>query len=82
MALRLSDLVGKTVYDENGAKLGKIDEVRVKDSSVEALICGPGARLQRLARWRAGKRIEWRSVVSVDDNAVRCVRSSRGRQTR
>jgi sporulation protein YlmC with PRC-barrel domain len=76
MALRLSDLVGKMVYDQNDVKLGKIDEVRVKDSYVEALICGPAARLQRMSQWRAGTRIEWETVMSVDENAVR-VRSKR-----
>jgi sporulation protein YlmC with PRC-barrel domain len=79
MTLRLSDLVGKIVYDEDGAKLGTIEEVRVKDSRVEALIYGPAAWFQRLAQWRSGRRVEWLSVVSVDDDAVRCLRSRGGR---
>jgi sporulation protein YlmC with PRC-barrel domain len=74
MILRLSDLVGKTVYDEDGSNLGAIEEVRAKDSRVEALICGPAAWFQRMAQWHAGRRVEWDSVVSVDDDAVRCFR--------
>jgi sporulation protein YlmC with PRC-barrel domain len=75
MTLRLSDLVGNTVYDESGTKLGRIDEVRVKNSQVEALICGPAGRLQRMAQWGTGKRVEWRRIVSVSATAVHCISS-------
>jgi len=70
--LRLSELVGKTVSDETGKSLGRIDEVRVKNSRVEALICGTGARLQRMAQWRSGHRVDWRRVRSLRAETVLC----------
>jgi sporulation protein YlmC with PRC-barrel domain len=70
--LRLSDLVGKTVYDQTGKSLGRIDEVRVKNSRVEALICGLGARLQRMGQLRTGNRVDWRRVRSIRGETVLC----------
>jgi sporulation protein YlmC with PRC-barrel domain len=70
--LRLSDLVGKTVYDETGESLGRIAEVRVKNSRVDTLICGPGARLERMAQLRAGNHVEWRRVWSLTGETIHC----------
>jgi sporulation protein YlmC with PRC-barrel domain len=75
--MRLADLVGKMVYDENGARLGRIDEVRVKNSEVEALICGPGARFQRMTQWRTGSRVAWQRVRSITGDVVRCSSSAK-----
>jgi sporulation protein YlmC with PRC-barrel domain len=71
-SMRLSDLVGKIVYDERGVSLGRIDEVRVKDSNVEALICGPRARLQRMTQWRSGNRVAWQRVRSITGRVIHC----------
>jgi sporulation protein YlmC with PRC-barrel domain len=81
-SMRLSDLVGKSVYDENGTSLGRIDEVRVKNSEVEALICGPGARLQRMTQWRSGNRVTWQRVRSITGSVVRCGTVKRKRSKR
>jgi sporulation protein YlmC with PRC-barrel domain len=79
--MRLSNLVGKTVYDETGKSLGRIDEVRVKNSRVEALICGPGARMQRMAQLRTGNRVDWRRVRSLRGETVLCGRPTKASKT-
>jgi sporulation protein YlmC with PRC-barrel domain len=64
-ALRLSDLVGKQVTDEDGKSFGNVHEVRTKQSKVTFLICGKRGLLQRWAAFRTGTRIEWVRVKKL-----------------
>jgi sporulation protein YlmC with PRC-barrel domain len=72
--LCLSDLVGKKVIDENGAVLGRVQEIRTKNGEVKVLICGVRGLLQRMAGFRTGTRVKWEQVRSVGDKEIVCDR--------
>jgi sporulation protein YlmC with PRC-barrel domain len=73
----LSELIGKQLRDEDGRTLGRVVEVRTKESRVEALICGPWGLLQRLASFRKGSRVAWSQVRRIEDDTIICVRGTR-----
>jgi len=59
----LAEIVGKRVEDESGVRLGRVNELRIKNSEVEAIICGPAGLLQRFASFRTGTRVPWDDVI-------------------
>jgi sporulation protein YlmC with PRC-barrel domain len=69
----LSELIGKQLRDEDGRALGRVVEVRTKESRVEALICGPWGLLQRLASFRKGSRVAWSQVRRIEGDTIICV---------
>jgi sporulation protein YlmC with PRC-barrel domain len=73
----LSTLLGKEIRDDDGTTLGRVVEVRAKNSRVEALICGGYGLLQRLANFRTGKRIPWSDIRSIEADFVLCRRRRR-----
>jgi sporulation protein YlmC with PRC-barrel domain len=85
--IRTSELQGKRVRRENGEVLGRVYEIRTRDSQVVALICGARGFFQRLAGTEAGHRIDWKQVqkitpaeIIVADKAARKLRHRRHRQ--
>jgi sporulation protein YlmC with PRC-barrel domain len=68
----LSELIGKQLRDEDGRALGRVVEVRTKDSRVEALICGRWGLLQRLANFRTGSRVAWSQVRRIEGDTIIC----------
>jgi sporulation protein YlmC with PRC-barrel domain len=73
----LSELIGKQLRDEDGRALGRVVEVRTKESRVEALICGPWGLLQRLANFRKGSRVAWSQVRRIEGDTIICTRGMR-----
>ena len=72
----LSELIGKQLRDEDGTALGRVVEVRTKDSRVEALICGRWGLLQRLANFRTGSRVAWSQVHKIEGDTIICARDT------
>jgi sporulation protein YlmC with PRC-barrel domain len=72
----LSELIGKQLRDEDGRPLGRVVEVRIKESRVEALICGRWGLLQRLANFRTGSRVSWSQVQRIEGDTIICARSN------
>ena len=72
----LSELIGKQLRDEDGRALGRVVEVRTKDSRVEALICGRWGLLQRLANFRTGSRVAWSQVRGIEGDTIICARGT------
>ena len=72
----LSELIGKQLRDEDGRALGRVVEVRTKDSRVEALICGRWGLLQRLANFRTGSRVAWSQVRGIEGDTIICARDT------
>jgi sporulation protein YlmC with PRC-barrel domain len=63
--IRLADLCGKRVTGADGARIGKVHEVRAKDGRIVALDCGPGGFIERMTGRRKGRRIAWEKVRAV-----------------
>ena len=72
----LSELIGKQLRDEDGRALGRVVEVRTKNSRVEALICGRWGLLQRLANFRTGSRVAWSQVRRIEGDTIICARDT------
>jgi sporulation protein YlmC with PRC-barrel domain len=72
----LSELIGKQLRDEDERPLGRVVEVRTKESRVEALICGRWGLLQRLANFRTGSRVAWSQVRKIEGDTIICARSN------
>ena len=70
----LSELIGKQLRDEDGRALGRVVEVRTKESRVEALICGRWGLLQPLANFRTGSRVAWSKVRGIEGDTIICAR--------
>jgi sporulation protein YlmC with PRC-barrel domain len=68
--IRTSDLAGKRVRRENGDRLGRVYEIRLRDSQVAALICGSRGLFQRLTGSVLGHRIEWKHVLRVTPSEI------------
>ena len=77
--IRAASLQGLPVLAEDGARLGHVAEIHVKDGEVTALTCGGAGFLQRFLPARRGHRVDWRSVRQVTANAVIVERTRRGR---
>jgi len=60
--MRLADLVGATVCNRSGERLGRVHEVYAKDGAVETLGIGTANLLERLVGPRHGRRIAWAKV--------------------
>jgi sporulation protein YlmC with PRC-barrel domain len=65
-----SDLHGKRVRSESGARFGRVFEIHVKQGQVEALICGGGAFWQRLMSAHTGHRVPWSRVSKLGKEIV------------
>lgn len=63
--MRTNDLAAKPVRRENGERLGRVYEIRLRDSQVVALICGSRGLFQRLTGSVSGHRVEWKQVLKV-----------------
>jgi len=68
--MRASDLQGRVVRDETGRRLGRLDELHIRNGKIISLTYGPVGLLQRFGPARAGHRISWSRVVAVTDEAV------------
>jgi sporulation protein YlmC with PRC-barrel domain len=68
--MRLSDLEGKVVRRQNGDRLGRVYEVRIRDSQLVALICGARGFWQRLTASRQGHRIAWSKVQRITARTI------------
>jgi sporulation protein YlmC with PRC-barrel domain len=77
----LSELIGKQLRDEDGTALGRVVEVRTKESRVEALICGRWGLLQRLANFRTGSRVAWSQVRRIEGDTIICARDTKSTRT-
>jgi sporulation protein YlmC with PRC-barrel domain len=60
--IRAADLQGKKVRSEDGQRLGRVDEIHVKDGAVTMLVCGGRGFLQRFRASRGGVRVRWEDV--------------------
>ena len=82
--IRTSELQGKRVRRENGERLGRVYEIRARDSQVVALICGARGFFQRLAGTEAGHRVPWEQVqkITSSDIVVADARKLRRRKKR
>jgi sporulation protein YlmC with PRC-barrel domain len=68
--IRASDLQGKRVRRENGERLGRVYEIRLRHSRVAALICGSRGFFQRLAGTVAGHRVPWEQVRKITPSEI------------
>jgi sporulation protein YlmC with PRC-barrel domain len=68
--MRASDLQGKRVCRESGETLGRVYEIRLRDSQVAALICGAGGFLQRLGTTAGGHRVDWKQVQKITSSEI------------
>ena len=68
--IRASDLQGKRVRRENGERLGRVYEIRLRDSHVAALVCGARGFFQRLAGTVGGHRIPWEQVRKITPSEI------------
>jgi sporulation protein YlmC with PRC-barrel domain len=68
--IRASELQGKRVRRENGEPLGRVYEIRLRDSKVTALICGARGFFQRLAGTEAGHRVDWKQVQKITPSEI------------
>jgi hypothetical protein len=68
--IRGADIQGKTVCSAQGARLGRVDEVHVRDGQIIALTCGPIGLLQRFITSRRGRRIKWAAVLEVTASKI------------
>ncbi len=68
--MRLADLYGKTVRGADGAPLGKVHEVRVKDGEVRFLDCGAASLIERFAGRRAGRTVKWEEVARITADEI------------
>jgi hypothetical protein len=68
--IRASDLAGKPVRREGGESLGRVFEIRLRDSQVAALICGSSGIFQRLTGSVSGHRVEWKQVLRVTPSEI------------
>jgi sporulation protein YlmC with PRC-barrel domain len=68
--MRASDLQGKPVRDEDGRRLGRVDELHIRDGVVTTFVCGPLGLLQRFTATRAGRRVPWSDVTAVTPDAI------------
>ena len=87
--MRASDLQGKHVRCENGDSLGRVYEIRMRNSQVVALICGARGFFQRLADVGSGHRVSWEQVhkitpseIIIADRGSRPVKRRRMRKAR
>lgn len=87
--IRASELQGRRVRRENGETLGRVYEIRLRNSEVLALICGARGFFQRLAGTEGGHRIAWSDVhnitpkeIVVADKATRKVQRRKRRSLR
>jgi sporulation protein YlmC with PRC-barrel domain len=77
--MRSNDLAGKWVRRESGERVGRVFEIRLRDSQVVALICGSRGFFQRLTGSVSGRRVEWKHVIKVTPREI-VVANSPGRQ--
>jgi sporulation protein YlmC with PRC-barrel domain len=68
--MRASDLQCKQVRDDHGRRLGRLDELHIRDGVVTTLVCGPVGLLQRFMASRAGRRVPWSDVIAVTPDAI------------
>jgi sporulation protein YlmC with PRC-barrel domain len=68
--IRASQLQGKHVRRENGEKLGRVYEIRLRHSQVAALICGARGFFQRLAGTEVGHRVDWKQVKKITPSEI------------
>ena len=68
--IRTADLAGKPVRRENGDRLGRVFEIRLRDSQVVALICGARGLFQRLTGSNFGERVAWNQVLRVTPREI------------
>ena len=79
--MRTNDLAAKAVRRENGESLGRVYEIRLRDSQVVALICGSRGLFQRLTGSVSGHRVEWKQVLKVTPSEI-VIADSPGRNVR
>ena len=87
--IRACELQGKRVRCENGERLGRVYEIRLRNSQVVALICGARGFFQRLADVGSGHRVPWERVhkitpseIIIGDQGSRPVKRRRKRKRR
>lgn len=68
--MRTTDLAGKPVRREDGESLGRVFEIRLRDSQVTALICGSRGFFQRLTGAVSGHRVAWTQVLKVTSTEI------------
>ena len=68
--IRTTDLAGKAVRRENGERLGRVYEIRLRKSQVAALICGSRGFFQRLTGSVSGHRVEWKQVLKITGREI------------
>lgn len=68
--MRFSDLYGAPVRSRDGAALGRVHAVHVREGEITQLGVGSGALLRRLTRRASERRIAWEKVVALVDGAV------------
>jgi sporulation protein YlmC with PRC-barrel domain len=68
--IRGCDLQGKMVRDEDGAALGRLNELHIRDGVVTTLVCGPTSFLQRLMPSHRGRRYAWSAVKKVEAHQI------------
>ena len=73
--MRGCDLQGKMVCDETGRKLGRLQELHIREGVVTTLVCGPMGLLQRFSSARKGRRIPWRAVQRIEARQIVVARS-------
>jgi sporulation protein YlmC with PRC-barrel domain len=68
--MRACELQNKIVRGEDGRRLGRLDELYIRNGVVTTLVVGPAGLLQRFTASRAGRRIPWRRVIAIEADAI------------
>jgi sporulation protein YlmC with PRC-barrel domain len=66
----LSELDDKMIYDADGARLGRVHEVRAEKGRIVALECGAMSWIERLTGHGEARHIPWRAVREVRDDRI------------
>jgi sporulation protein YlmC with PRC-barrel domain len=68
--MRAADLQGRRIRCRDGRRLGRVDEIHVRDGVVIALTCGGLGLLQRFTASERGHRVAWRDVLEITPREI------------
>jgi sporulation protein YlmC with PRC-barrel domain len=68
--IRSAQLQGRLVVAEDGRRLGRVDEIHVRDGEVTVLTLGPGGLLERFRASSRGHRVAWDRVQRITEREI------------
>ena len=68
--IRSAELQGRRVVAEDGRRLGRVEEIHVRDGAVTVLTLGPGGLLERFRGSSRGQRVAWDEVLRVTPREI------------